>query len=387
VTIRNYIAAIFLITLVLLISACNSGTNPVAPATGVLRYISADICAGCHIQVGNQWKLTKHADALPALLTSSHVSSSCYPCHVVGLDGDPSNSGYDDPDPTVAARFGGVQCESCHGAGSEHVATLIPLVANVSAEVCGQCHTGAHNPNYDDWETSLHAQALELNRDNSHFSVGCLECHSADYIFADSVPEDATVDDFQFGITCVVCHDPHSPANEFQLRADPVTLCTECHNTEGAVVGESAHHPNGDMFAGSGGYEYPGYSYVNSAHTNIEDGCVACHMWASPFNATGSGENAISGHSFRPVIQACQECHPDATDFDIFGAQTNIQALLNELKAKLDAATDNDKLLLSYERAKFNYGFVSADGSLGIHNYKYAAALLQDAIDNFEPGS
>lgn len=386
--IRNYLAILLVLVIIGAVSACQHGTSVLVPTAGGLRFVSADICMGCHQRVGNEWILTKHAIALPALEASGHASDHCYACHVVGLDGDPANSGYDDPDPTVAARFGGVQCENCHGAGSNHIATLIPLNYNLDAAMCGGCHTDAHHPTYDEWETSAHAEALEVPREtNSHFSLHCLECHSADYIFADSISEDMDPFDFDFGITCVVCHDPHSNTNEYQLRVEPLALCYQCHTSEGARPGSSPHHPNGDIYQGIGGYEYPGQPYENSAHTLFEEACVICHMWTAPFSATGSGEDAISGHTFKPRIEACLECHLGATDFDIYGAQTEIQGLLDALTAELNAATDNDKLTVGYLNAKFNRDFVNADGTRGIHNVKYCRALLQDSIDDFEPGS
>jgi predicted CXXCH cytochrome family protein len=365
---------------------CNNGNNILVPGPGTVnKYLSAEVCTTCHSSVGREWENTVHYTALPDLLASGHASDTCIPCHVTGLDDNPANSGYDDPDQLVADRFGGVQCESCHGPGGNHVADFSSMVTNLSGDLCGGCHSGAHHPTYDEWKRSLHAAALDVRDQSSHFSTECLRCHSADYIFADSVPADATPADFKCGITCVVCHDPHVDENHPQLRNNVADLCYQCHNTEDAVPGEGVHHPNGDMFKGQGGYEWPGYTYDNSAHTYLEDGCANCHMWTAPFSATGSGEDAISGHEFKPVIQACQECHADADSFDLFGAQTYIQMLLDTLGAELDAATDADKQTVAYERAKFNYDFVSADGSLGIHNFKYASALLENSITEFEP--
>jgi predicted CXXCH cytochrome family protein len=220
---------------------------------------------------------------------------------------------------------------------------------------------------------------------SSHFTTECLKCHSADYIFAASVPDNATPQDFQYGLTCVVCHDPHSQENPFQLRSDVVTLCAGCHNDEGATPGGSPHHPNANMFQGVGGAEYPGKKYENSFHTYLENGCAECHMWTAPFSTDIN--TAISGHTFKPRIEACQECHPGLTTFDRNGAQTHVHELLDTLGAKLDAATDNDKLTLSYQYAKFNYDFCSEEGSFGIHNYQYAVSLLSDSIADFNPGS
>jgi len=385
---RTIVPILLIILVVGLSMACNTGTNPAVPGHGVLKNVSAALCVGCHIELGDEWGNTAHATAEESLLSSDHAGDYCFPCHTVSLDGNPANSGYDDLDPEVAARFGGVQCEACHGPGSDHIATREPMLSNFGADLCGDCHTGGHHPTYDEWAVSAHAVALSLPREtNSHFSTHCLECHSADYIFADSIPEDATPFDFEFGITCAVCHDPHSDENEYQLRKPIVPLCAECHTAGGASPGSNPHHPNGDIFQGTGGYEYPGEDYENSAHTIIENGCAACHMWTSPFNATGQDEDAISGHTFLPLVQACQECHSSATDFDLYGFQTNIANLFAQLEAELDAATDNDKLTLSYERAEFNLHLLEADGSHGIHNPLYVSKLLQDSIDDFEPGS
>jgi len=368
--------------------SCNSGSDPLVPNPGdILKFVSADVCVGCHGSIAKKWERTGHAMALEGLLTSDHVQDFCYACHVVGLDNDPTNSGFDDPDPITAARFGDVQCEACHGAGSNHIVTKEPLIANLSDELCGGCHNGAHHPTYDEWQESAHAVALSRPSVLPYFGVDCLGCHSADYIFAESIPEDATLDDFEFGITCVVCHDPHSEENDYQLRTDPLTLCYQCHNHHDAIPGEDVHHPHGDMYQGMGGYEYPGETYEDSAHTFITEGCVACHMWTSPFNALGLDEDAISGHTFEPRIEACRECHSGAEDFNLGNAQSTIQGLLDELGAELDAATEDDMTTLSYERALFNLEFVTEDRSLGIHNFKYAQKLLTDAIEDFEPGS
>jgi predicted CXXCH cytochrome family protein len=366
--------------------ACNSGTGVIPTDPSIAQFLSVDVCEGCHKSTAAEWAQTRHAFALPDLLASGHAGDQCLPCHTVGLDGNPANSGYDDPDPTVAERFGGVQCEGCHGLGGEHVVTFDPLPKHYGSDLCAECHVGSHHPTYTEWEISAHAESLVGPREaSSHFSLHCLECHSADYIFADSVSETSTPFDFQYGITCVVCHDPHSGANEYQLRTDVLTLCYECHTSEGSRPGATPHHPNGDMFQGMGGYEYPGEDYTNSAHSFFEDACVECHMWTSPFDATGNGEDAYAGHTFLPLVQACQECHADATSFDYYGAQSTITALLADLKAELDAATDADKLTLAYERAKFNQAFVAADGSFGIHNFDYAVKLLMDSLEDFEP--
>jgi predicted CXXCH cytochrome family protein len=378
-----FIALIIILTIWAFV-ACN-GNGPIIPGEPVTHFVSAQVCSACHIEKAAEWSQTGHHRAWTDLLAEGEPASYCIPCHVVGLDSNPANSGYDDPDPEVAARFVGVQCESCHGMGSDHIKNFEPLDSSLSSEVCAQCHDGAHHPTYTEWQQSLHAVALDARDHSGHFTTECLRCHSADYIFADSVPDTATPADFQLSLTCVVCHDPHSEENDFQLRMDIVSLCSQCHNDEEAIPGESPHHSNSDMYRGIGGYEYPGKTYENSYHTFLEDGCAACHMYTAPFDPVNN--TAISGHTFKPRLEACNECHPGTDTFDRDGTQTMIHGLLDTLKAELDSATDADKLTLSYERAMFNYNFCAQEGSYGIHNTQYAVALLSDSIADFTPGS
>jgi len=378
-----FLIPILVVTVVIYIG-CGTNAEPTAPDLVTPRYIGAEVCTTCHIEKGEEWAQTGHHNALTDLLASDHRSDSCTPCHVVSLDNNPANGGYDDPNPLAAAKFGGVQCENCHGPGGNHIHDYIPLASPLSSEICGTCHASAHHPTYTEWQDSIHATANLEWQNSTHFTAECQQCHSADYIFAASVPADAKAEDFKLGITCVVCHDPHSVKNEFQLRAPVRDLCGRCHTDEQPVPGESVHHSTVEMYTGVGGYEFPGEVYTNSYHTQIEESCAACHMYTAPFDATSN--TAISGHTFEPRIEACRECHEGLQTFDRNGKQTIIQGLLDELKAKLDAATAEDENGLSYVRAKFNYDFVSADGSTGVHNFKYARKLLQDSINDFTPG-
>jgi hypothetical protein len=92
---------------------------------------------------------------------------------------------------------------------------------------------------------------------------------------------------------------------------------------------------------------------------------------------------AIMGHSFEPDLLVCLECHAGATDYNINGAQTDIDNLLAELDAKLEVGDEEDDW---YAEALFDYYFVVNDGgSRGVHNYKYAKALLDDAIFYYQP--
>jgi hypothetical protein len=100
---------------------------------------------------------------------------------------------------------------------------------------------------------------------------------------------------------------------------------------------------------------------------------------------------------------ACVQCHGPITSFDfpvednsgaIQGVQTTIQSLLNQLSTLLPNSNNvidgSVKASLSIKTnwtqqqlmAGYNWQFVANDGSLGVHNYQYAAGLLKASIAN-----
>jgi hypothetical protein len=107
------------------------------------------------------------------------------------------------------------------------------------------------------------------------------------------------------------------------------------------------------------------------------DSCVTCHL--------GSTAN----HTFQANVSACVACHADATSTDINGAVTKIQAKYDALKAaliqaKLLDATGSPIATKGVDEAKafplWVYGYITEDGSMGVHNPKYANALLDAAL-------
>ena len=111
--------------------------------------------------------------------------------------------------------------------------------------------------------------------------------------------------EYQAGVSCSDCHDPHSGA----LRRDGNGLCTECHQ-------ESPP----DRFAGLQAKLYDDPEHHR--HETGSDGalCVNCHMPAKLFR----GIDARRDHSFRiprpdlssrlGVPNACTDCHQEESD-------------------------------------------------------------------------
>jgi len=166
-------------------------------------------------------------------------------------------------------------------------------------------------------------------------------------------------------------------------------ICAKCHNAEGAVPGDfnfnTEDHATWEIFTGTLGFTYPDSIYVNSAHTTVlaEQACVACHVFRTPYLSDESPMK--TGHTFQPRLEACLQCHAGATSFDIYGVQTEIQGLIDQLQAEISSAGFNDRSTDSYRNAVFILRAMESEGSLGIHNTKYTRDLLQDAIDDFTP--
>ena len=133
------------------------------------------------------------------------------------------------------------------------------------------------------------------------------------------------------------------------------------------------------MLVGLGG---AGVTGSPSAHASmVEDTCVTCHM----------GE--ANDHSMEPAVAACTGCHADAEDFDINGLQTEIEELGEKVLALLEAkgmyedghAVEGVSYPEAEAQAMWNYIYViEEDGSFGVHNPKFAKALLEAALDALE---
>ena len=105
--------------------------------------VGAGRCRGCHETEFVQWFGTQHALAYKTLLDRHRqYQPRCVACHVVGLgrsDGFRMES--------AEGRLAGVQCEVCHGAGSEHIehAGSGFIARRPSATLCLGCHDEEHS--------------------------------------------------------------------------------------------------------------------------------------------------------------------------------------------------------------------------------------------------
>lgn len=300
------------------------------------------------------------------------------------------------------------------------------------AEKCLECHSNSQliTAKMFQWEHSVHATGGHYDRN----ATSCAICHTSqgflERIAAGTATTAAPIND-PLPINCYTCHKIHQSYSQEDwalTQTEPVTLwvggqtvdlgksnlCISCHQSRtftpalpnpatGGTVNITnkrygPHHgPQGVMLPGLNGYEVAGPEpYVNSAHTallanNTKNACVSCHMATA--QATNSG-----GHTFRVISEtgtinsaACVECHPVAADLTslVNAKQAEIEDLMAQLRTKLIdrgllGADDYAIVPQDFEGheagALFNYKFVLEDQSNGVHNYKYARALLINSI-------
>jgi len=119
-------------------------------------YLGVGTCQSCHIDEFNVYRKTAHAHAF-ATLSRQFVQrdTNCVGCHVTGYL---QAGGF----PGVRARGSridliDVQCEACHGPGSQHNRDGSYLA--LAAQSCVKCHTENEDPDFDfdrDWQKIEH---------------------------------------------------------------------------------------------------------------------------------------------------------------------------------------------------------------------------------------
>lgn len=122
------------------------------------RYLGVHNCARCHVDAAKEYAKSAHAQAFHTLEAKGQDRNpECVSCHVVGFDWV---NGYDQiADPAVPGResLRNVQCEACHGYGTQHDRQGEWLTA--ARESCVLCHDQANSPDFDYatyWERIAH---------------------------------------------------------------------------------------------------------------------------------------------------------------------------------------------------------------------------------------
>ena len=303
----------------------NAGTTNVTITITAGTYMGVGLlpgtsgCALCHSggQIAPNKVVPWEADGarhefargIDGILAGSHYSTSCIKCHTVGYDTNALavNGGFDDVAaqlgwdfPTVLtnsnwasmetnypslANVANIQCENCHGPGSQHMDTFGKtnvIAISYGSGDCAQCHDSLFNePNVAQWQNSIHAITT---RDPAGIA-SCVGCHSGVGFIA-RMQGTNTPDTSYHPINCQTCHDPHGETsrtnapNLHLIRAmTSVTLmdgtvvtnggegllCMQCHHArqKAATYATSYHSnfgphhgPQADMLEGVNGFTY-----------------------------------------------------------------------------------------------------------------------------------
>lgn len=309
-----------------------------------------------------------------------------------GADGADGMDGADGAD----GEDGHVTCLGCHNdetfndnafefARSQHIMGEYAGYAG-GRSYCTPCHS--HEAYVEYATTGTNAGGY-----NNPSPFECATCHSLHADFEeDFTGEDAALrltdpvmamfdetvslelDDTNANM-CVMCHQSRRGTDYYDDGTGTTVTFTSSHT--------GPHHgPQSNILLGNNG------SVVGEAMDHAEAGCIACHM----FETEGDEADVAGGHTFWAAVEACQECHSSAEDFDVFGNQTNITTKLETLADLLvgEGILDSTHHVVpgTYDRAVFNafwdYDIVYEDRSKGVHNPGYAEDLLDAAIANVD---
>lgn len=137
--------------------------HPRYPLPNGLKYVGSQSCKACHEPAYEKWQETGHAHAYKTLEdVGSQFDPECVLCHVVGMDYE---GGFVSPEET--GHLKNVDCEKCHGPGSEHVETLGQAKFTEPRSTCIDCHTPEHSGEYAGNEQSFRQKIIHWTEPNA----------------------------------------------------------------------------------------------------------------------------------------------------------------------------------------------------------------------------
>jgi hypothetical protein len=321
-----------------------------------------------------------------------------------GADGKNGTNGTDGTDGVDANSF----CVNCHN--MENKTTITAQFAMSShgignyvsyaggRKACAKCHSYQGN-----METQLTGRDTTASDIAIPAAFQCDMCHDfhgtldsvdfPNYALRNNKPVSlietdhmTTIDLKGSGNACATCHQPRTP----------IAAYNSSDSVEVSSTHWGGHHgPQGTILAGVGAFEPAGaLAYENSPHTDMI-GCSDCHMAKNPDRTDVGGHTWVmeAADGYQNMV-GCKTCHPTATTFDVDGKQTEINGLLEELHQLLyehglyteagihdGGAPVIGKYSANQAGAIYNYILFEEDRSVGVHNYKYTKACLQNTID------
>ena len=279
-------------------------------------YVGVAVCTQCHggglaQSLVTPWSQTAHASIFTNVINGTAIagyteSASCAPCHTVGYDANSTvndggftytasqlkwafpttgQAGNFQAMPQALQNVSNIQCENCHGPGSEHAyygGDVIAVAIPSNSGACSQCHDEpTHHIKTATWSASVHAVTTTDPAGNA----SCVGCHTGTGFIARMNGESPITETAYHSIDCYTCHEPHgvtAPSADSHLirnmasvtladgtkvtNAGEGILCMQCHQsrlaasavdtTPGSTYFGPHEGPQADMLMGTNGYTY-----------------------------------------------------------------------------------------------------------------------------------
>ena len=436
-----------------------SGSTNVTKTITAGTYMGLNTCALCHSggvvaeDKLTPWQNTAHAHIFTDGIngTLGTYRSSCLPCHTVGYNANtnvvvnPVNGGFDDVAkqlgwtfPTVLAptnwaymqatypslaNLGNIQCENCHGPGSQHAYSLgnTNLISKtVNSGDCNQCHDApTHHIYGTQWYVSGHANTTRTPSGSSS-RWACVGCHTSPG-FLGRIDNLGNTNAYSTNVTyaaigCQTCHEPHGetmPTNNPHLirvlgsvtmqdgtvvkNAGNGALCLQCHQVRnGSAATQLANYPvgkltwfggssfgvhdgpQGDLIEGVNAFTY-GKDIPSAAHrTAVTNLCVGCHMQEAPYGdpaylqagghtfhmtynvVTTNGSTLVTNSYDKTTV--CAECHGSIDSFDMARSDYNGDGVIEGVQTEVKKLLDKLSTMLPNSTYQANSNNYVADG-------------------------
>ena len=211
---------------------------------------------------------------------------NCGRCHTTGYNPEGNQMGLEGLVGTWALR--NIQCEACHGPGSEHAATgdKTKIQVDESPELCGKCHSRGDDMNVIPAKGGFirHHEQYQEFLQSPHKIFSCVTCHDPHKTSGLSIKT-----------ACATCHSAQAAEFEGSEMAEAGVRCEDCHMAEasksavkrGPYEGDVMSHlfrintdPNAPQFTEDGKYA--------NGYLTLPYVCLQCHAdrdaaWAAEY--------------------------------------------------------------------------------------------------------
>ena len=279
--------------------------------------------------VDTQWNLSFPANGTepgfvpydPGRETPKPYDFSCFQCHTTGaLAQDEDFPEFQENRPGFAGTWQepGVQCEACHGPGSNHIPNpqARDIFVDVAASNCGRCHTRGADPEVilaSGGYIKHHEQWPELKASGGHADFDCITCHaphvSTNYDRTNAIRNECTAchsdqnmaihegitfvrGDYVEPVSCESCHMPYASKSAAAASADVVGDVGRMGDTRTHVFRiDTSATTFSAMFTGDGSAVVK--DEEGRAAVSLDFVCFRCHNGVGNAAAFSSAQFAV----------------------------------------------------------------------------------------------